>query len=229
MGARYAVTDAISVHANWGESFQLNSGSGAGGVAFAPEQGHGYEVGAAGRWRGVDVGITWFDIRKSNVLTTDPTDANFLAPVGSLTSRGIEFDASLRLARRWQAVVNYSWTRARNDDRSFATPLALNVPDHSGTAFIVYRFDPGSGRDWSISGGVAYVGKRSGATDASGLVLPDYVKVKASAEIPLTTALTLRAEVDNLFDERYAQSSYNSFWIYPGAPRTVRASLRAQF
>lgn len=229
LGARYAVTDAISVHTNWGESFQLNSGSGAGGVAFAPEQGHGYEVGAAGRWRGVDVGITWFDIRKSNVLTTDPNDANFLAPVGSLTSRGIEFDASLRLASRWQAVVNYAWTRARNDDRSFATPLALNVPDHSGTAFIVYRFDPGSGRDWSISGGVAYVGKRSGATDASGLVLPDYVKVKASAEIPLTTALTVRAEVDNLFDERYAQSSYNSFWIYPGAPRTVRASLRAQF
>jgi iron complex outermembrane receptor protein len=55
------------------------------------------------------------------------------------------------------------------------------------------------------------------------------VKVKAAAEIPLTTALTVRAEVDNLFDERYAQSSYNSFWIYPGAPRTVRASLRAQF
>lgn len=229
LGARYAVTEAISVHANWGESFQLNSGSGAGGVAFAPEQGHGYEIGAAGRWRGVEAGATWFDIKKSNVLTTDPNDANFLAPVGSLRSHGIEFDASLRLASRWQAVVNYAWTQARNDDRSFATPLALNVPDHSGTALIVHRFDPGTGRDWLVSGGVAYVGKRSGATDASGLVLPDYVKVKASAEIPLTAALSFRAEVDNLFDEHYAQSSYNSFWIYPGAPRTMRASLRAQF
>ncbi len=229
LGARYAVTNAIAVHANWGESFQLNSGSGAGGVAFAPERGHGYEIGAAGRWRGIDVGIIWFDIRKSNVLTTDPNDANFLAPVGSLKSRGIEFDASLRLARCWQAVVNYAWTRARNDDRSFATPLTLNVPDHSGTALIVHRFDLGTGRDGLISAGVAYVGKRSGATDASGLMLPDYVKVKASAELPLSTALTFRAEVDNLFDERYAQSSYNSFWIYPGAPRTVRASLRAQF
>ncbi len=229
LGARYAVTDALSVHTNWGESFQLNSGSGAGGVAFAPEQGHGYEIGAAGRWRGIDVGLTWFDIKKSNVLTTDPNDANFLAPVGSLTSRGVEFDASLRLAERWQAVVNYAWTRARTDDRSFATPLALNVPDHSATAFIVHRFDPGTGRDWQISGGVAYVGKRSGATDASGLMLPDYVKVKASADIPLSSSLTVRAEVDNLFDERYAQSSYNSVWIYPGAPRTVRASLRAEF
>lgn len=229
LGARYAVSDAVAVHANWGESFQLNSGSGAGGVAFAPEQGQGYEIGAAGRWRGVDVGLTWFDIRKRNVLTTDPGDVNFLAPVGSLTSRGIEFDASLRLARRWQAVVNYAWTRARNDDRTFATPLALNVPDHSGTAFVVHRFDAGAGGDWLLSGGVAYVGRRSGATDASGLILPAYVKVKAAAEIPLLAALTFRAEVDNLLDERYAQSSYNSLWIYPGAPRTIRASLNAHF
>ena len=229
LGARYAVSDAVAVHANWGESFQLNSGSGAGGVAFAPEQGQGYEIGAAGRWRGVDVGLTWFDIRKRNVLTTDPGDVNFLAPVGSLTSRGIEFDASLRLARRWQAVVNYAWTRARNDDRTFATPLALNVPDHSGTAFVVHRFGAGAGGDWLLSGGVAYVGRRSGATDASGLILPAYVKVKAAAEIPLLAALTFRAEVDNLLDERYAQSSYNSLWIYPGAPRTIRASLNAHF
>jgi iron complex outermembrane receptor protein len=229
VGARYAVSDAIALHANWGESFQLNSGSGAGGVAFAPEQGQGYEIGAAGRWRGFDVGVTWFDIRKRNVLTTDPRDVNFLAPVGALTSRGVEIDASLRLARRWQAVVNYAWTRARNDDRTFATPLALNVPDHSGTAFVVHRFDAGTGGDWLLSGGVAYVGRRSGATDASGLILPAYTKVKAAAEIPLRASLTFRAEVDNLVDEHYAQSSYNSLWIYPGAPRTLRASLRAQF
>ncbi|WP_258042865.1 TonB-dependent siderophore receptor [Sphingomonas sp. NBWT7] len=229
LGARYALDDAISFHANWGESFQLNSGSGAGGAAFAPERGRGFEVGAAGRWRGFDVGITYFDIRKNNVLTTDPADANFLAPVGSLTSRGVEFDASLRVARRWQAVVNYAWTRARNDDRSFATPLALNVPDHSGTALVVHRFDGGTGGDWLLSGGVAYVGKRSGATDASGLILPAYVKAKAAVEVPLSTTLTLRGEVDNLFDKRYAQSSYNSFWIYPGAPRTLRATLRGAF
>ncbi|TXC72852.1 TonB-dependent siderophore receptor [Sphingomonas ginsenosidivorax] len=229
LGGRYAVTDAIAVHANWGESFQLNSGSGAGGVAFAPEQGHGFELGAAGRWHGLDIGVTWFDIRKRNVLTTDPTDVNFLAPVGSLTSRGIEFDASLRLAARWQAVVNYAWTRARNDDAAFATPLALNVPDHSGTVFVVHSVDMGTGQDWQLSGGIAYVGKRSGATDASGLILPDYVKLKAAAEIPLSATLSVRAEADNLLNARYAQSSYNALWIYPGAPRTVRAALRAHF
>lgn len=53
--------------------------------------------------------------------------------------------------------------------------------------------------------------------------------MKAAAEIPLTAALTLRLEADNLLDEHFAQSSYNAFWIYPGAPRNIRASLRAEF
>lgn len=229
VGARYALTEAVSVHANWGESFLLNSGSGSTGAAFAPEKGRGYEIGVAGRWRGVDVGVTYFDIRKNNVLTTDPNDVNFLAPVGSLRSQGVEFDASLRLDERWQVVANYAYTRARNDDASFATTLALNVPDHSGTLFVVHTFDPGFGRKWQLSGGGGYVGDRSGATDSTGLILPSYWKVKAAAEVPITDVLTFRAEADNLLNERYAASSYNRYWIYPGAPRTVRASLRATF
>lgn len=222
MGARYAITDAVSVHGNWGESNLLNSGSGRDGAAFAPERGHGYEAGVSGRWTGIDAGITWFDIAKSGVLTTDPLDANFLAPVGSLRSRGIDLDVALRLGRRWQAVVNYAWTRARYDDRNFATPLALNVPDHSGSVFVVHRsVDHG----WSVSGGATYTGRRSGATDTSGLILPAYLKLKAAAEAPLGRFATLRLEADNLLDRRYALSSYNGFWIYPGAPRTIRVSL----
>ncbi|GGB20653.1 TonB-dependent receptor [Sphingomonas metalli] len=222
MGARYAITSSVSVHGNWGESILLNSGSGRDGAAFAPERGHGYEAGLSGRWAGIDAGITWFDIAKSGVLTTDPLDANFLAPVGSLGSRGIDVDAALRLGRRWQAVFNYAWTRARYDDRNFATPRALNTPDHSGSAFIMYR---SADHGWSLSGGASYVGKRSGATDTSGLLLPAFVKVKAAAEAPLGRYATVRVEADNLLDRRYALSSYNSFWIYPGAPRTVCVSL----
>ena len=225
VGARYAIDDHVAVHANWGESFLLNSGSGRDGAGFAPEQGKGYEIGLAGRWAGIDVGMTFFDIEKRGILTNDPLDAGFLAPVGQLTSRGIEFDASWKLARRWQVVANYSWVDAKTDDAAFATPAVLNVPEHAGTIFVVHRL-PVAGREWQLSAGAAYVGERAGAVDASGLVLPDYLKVKAAIEAPLTDALTLRAEVDNLFDVHYAQSSYSPLWIYPGAPRTARVSMR---
>jgi iron complex outermembrane receptor protein len=228
LGASYAIDRAVSLHANWGESTLLNSGSARDGSAFAPERGHGYEVGISGRWSGLDIGATWFDIAKSNVLTTDPLDANFLAPVGSLNSRGIDIDAALRLGRRWQAVATYAWTRARYDDRTFPTPLALNVPDHAGSLFLVHRIATMAG-DWLLSGGASYVGKRSGATDTSGLILPDYIKLKAALEVPVARGITARLEADNLLNERYALSSYNSFWIYPGAPRTLRVSLGAVF
>ncbi|MBJ6123386.1 TonB-dependent siderophore receptor [Sphingomonas mollis] len=231
-GARYRVTDTVAVHANWGESFLLNSGTGRPpaadqpGQPFGPEQAKGYELGIAGRWPGIDIAATFFDIEKRGILTNDPIDAGFLAPVGSLTSRGVELDASMKLLRRWQLVANYAYIDARADDASFATPAVLNVAKHSGTLLVVGRYPTGWGTEWSVTGGVAHVGDRAGAIDTSGLRLPAYTKVKLSGEIGVTPALTLRAEADNLFDTHYAMSSYSPVWVFPGAPRTVRVSAR---
>jgi iron complex outermembrane receptor protein len=226
VGARYQVAEHVALHANWGESFLLNSGTDRFGTGFGPETGKGYEVGVSGAWRGIDVAATWFDITKRGILTNDPTDPGYLAPVGQLTSKGIELDGSVKLGPRWQVVANYAWTRARTDDATFATDRVLNVPEHSGGVFVLGRFGPTPGLGLSGSAGVAYVGDRAGAIDASGLVLPGYVKAKASAEYGVSRHVSLRLEADNLFDARYAQSSYSPVWVFPGSPRTVRFSVQ---
>ncbi len=226
LGARYRLSDALAVHANWGESYVLNSGTDRSGEGFAPERGKGYELGIAGTWPGIDVALTWFDIRKQGILTNDPVDPNFLAPVGSLKSRGIEVDASVKLAPHWQIVGNYAWTDARADDSSFATDSVLNVPEHAGTLFVLGRFVDDGGRGLSVSAGVNYVGDRAGAIDGSGLVLPAYAKAKAAVEYAFSSQFSLRAEADNLFDRHYAQSSYSPVWIFPGQPRMIRVSAR---
>jgi iron complex outermembrane receptor protein len=209
----------------WGENFSLNTGTDRNGLGFGPETGRGYEVGIAANLPGVDVAATWFDIRKQAILTTDPVDANYLAPVGNLVSRGIELDASARLGERWQIVANYAWLDAKADDAAFPTPAVLNVPEHSGTLLVVHRIPTARG-NWQLSGGVAYVGDRAGSLTAAPVILPEYVKVKAAIEAPLAEGLRLRLEADNLLNERYAASSYSALWIYPGAPRTLRASIR---
>ena len=225
VGGRYRFSDMIAVHANWGENFSLNTGTDRNGAGFGPETGKGYEVGIAANLPGIDVAATWFNIRKRDILTTDPVDPNYLAPVGSLVSRGIEIDASARLGNRWQIVANYAWLDAKADDEAFPTPDVLNVPEHSATLLVVHRIPTGRG-DWQLSGGIAYVGHRAGSVATTPVVLPEYVKAKAAIEAPLTESLRFRLEADNLFDQRYAASSYSALWIYPGAPRTVRASLR---
>lgn len=229
VGARYRLDPRLALHANWGENFVLNSGTGRTGAGFAPETGKGYELGASARLPGVDVSVSWFAIEKRNILTNDLVDPNFNAPVGRLKSHGIEFDGSARLGRNWQLVANYAWTHARTLDRSFATDRVLDVPTHAGTVFLLGRFLDADGRGPSVSGGVAMVSDRTGAIDGSGLKLPSYVKAKAAAEYAFSRRLGVRLEADNLFDGRYAMSSYSSLWVYPGAPRTVRGSVRIAY
>ena len=224
--ARYRLTDNLTAHASYGRSFVLNSGTGRDGAGFAPEKGQGSEIGLAGAWDGLDLAATVFDIEKSNILTTDPVDSNYLAPVGKLTTRGIELDGSLKIDDAWQVVANYSWTDAKADDSRFASDAVLNVPEHSGSLFVIGRFPTAHGTDWSVMAGAAYVGDRAGALTADPVRLPAYWKAKAALDYGLTRQVTARVEVDNLFDERYAASSYSALWIFPGAPRSVRASLR---
>lgn len=96
IGGRYRLSDMIAVHANWGDSFSLNTGTNRNGSGFGPETGRGHEIVIAANLPGIDVAATWFDIRKQSILATDPFNPNYLAPVGRLVSRGIELDASAR-------------------------------------------------------------------------------------------------------------------------------------
>lgn len=226
IAARYRLTDAVTVHASYGRSFVLNSGTGRDSSGFAPETGQGYEVGLSGAWEGLDLAATVFDIEKTNILTNDPVDPNYLAPVGRLTTRGIELDGSVRIGEAWQVVANYAWTDARTDDAAFAREDVLNVPEHSGSLFVIGRFGTPHGTDWSFTAGAAYAGDRAAAIDGSGVRLPAYWKAKAAVDYGLTQRISTRLEIDNLFDERYAQSSYSPLWIFPGAPRTIKASIR---
>ncbi|WP_292081946.1 MULTISPECIES: TonB-dependent siderophore receptor [unclassified Brevundimonas] len=226
IAARYRLTDAITAHASYGRSFVLNSGTGRDGSGFAPEEGQGYEIGLSGAWEGLDLAATVFDIEKNNILTNDPVDPNYLAPVGRLTTRGVELDGSLRIGETWQVVANYAWTDAKTDDAAFASEDVLNVPEHSGSLFVIGRFRTSHGTEWSLTAGAAYAGDRAAAIDGSGVRLPAYWKAKAAVEYGLTDRISTRLEIDNLFDERYAQSSYSPLWIFPGAPRSLKASIR---
>jgi iron complex outermembrane receptor protein len=223
-GIRYRPDPRFAFHANWGEGFRPNSSVGREGDAFAPETGKGYEIGAKLVLPTFRAGASWFSVSKHNILATDPIDANFLAPVGRIRSRGIEFDGEVDLAPGVRLIGNYAFTDAEARDPAFPSADVLNVPRHSGTLQLFATL-PLAGRDLDLNAGGTYVGPRAAALDGGNLRLDGYLKLKASAGFPLTERLTARIEVDNLLDQTYAQSSYSALWIYPGAPRSMLGSL----
>lgn len=227
-GVRFRPDRRIAFHANWGEGSRPNSSVGRDGNAFAPETGKGYELGAKLVLPVLRAGISWFSVSKRNILATDPADANYLATVGRIRSRGIEFDGEIDLTSRVRLIGNYAFTDAEARDPAFPSADVLNVPRHAGTVQLFAKL-PVAGRDLDIAAGGTYVGPRAAALDGGDLRLDGYFKAKASAAFPLTPKMTARLEVDNILDQTYAQSSYSALWIYPGAPRTVTGSLTVRF
>lgn len=228
VGVRYRPDPRFALHANWGEGFRPNSSVGRDGAAFVPETGRGYEIGAKLVLPAFRMAASWFDVSKRNILATDPVDANFLAPVGRIRSRGVEFDGEIDLTRGVRLIGNYAFTDAAAADPAFPGSDVLNVPKHAGTLQLFATL-PVAGRDLDISIGGSYVGARTAALDGGNLRLDPYLKAKASVAYALTDRVTARVEIDNILDQFYIQSSYSANWLAPGAPRSVLGSIAIRF
>jgi iron complex outermembrane receptor protein len=88
----------------------------------------------------------------------------------------------------------------------------------------------------SLGGGLNIVGARQG-DNANDFQLPAYTLVNAMVMYRLQPNVlpswvknaTVQLNVKNLFNTIYYTASADRFSIYPGAPRTFLASLRAEF
>jgi iron complex outermembrane receptor protein len=237
-GAVYKASETVSVYAAYGENFRPLSGSDFAGNAFEPNNSTSLEGGVKFSMRGGDLVGTAsiFSIEQENILTADPVNAGFSVSAGSAESQGFEFDLSGEIAEELTVWVSYAYVDASvsNDvlDPNFALPIRagdrlLNIPEQSLSLQVVKRTQLAS-RPLSLGGGLLHVSERLGEV-GTGFELPEYSLARAFAAYDLTEALTLRAEVDNLFDETYYTNSFSQLWVQPGTPRSFRVSAAVRF
>jgi iron complex outermembrane receptor protein len=226
----------ISIYASYGKGFRPNSGLSVAGQPFDPELSRSYEVGAkfASTDGRINATLALFDMKKTNVLTADPSNPGFSMPVGSAKSRGVEFDINAKLPAGFELFLNYSYTDAgwAEDliDPNFNQPIRkgdplINIPKHQGNALLFKNFAIGD-HEAMLGAGVTHVGRRLGET-ATSFFLPSYTIAKVLGSFNITDQIKLSADVNNLFNKKYYASSYAALWIQPGTPRqyTVRASF----
>lgn len=232
IGVTYLATHNVALFANASRSFRPNAGSDASGNAFAPEHGRAAEAGVKfdSTDRRTSATLAVFEIRKRNVLTTDPADAAFQVAAGEARSRGVELDVSGQLDSHWRVTGNFAYTDAEitQDSRLAAgTPLA-NIPRISGSAMAIYEDQAPIGQRYGVGAGVRYVGARSGDAQNS-FSLPAYTLADLLAYWQYSKTVRVSLNVNNLFDRTYYPNSYSSVWVTPGAGRTVRLGLRLSY
>jgi len=158
-------------------------------------------------------------------------------PAGEARSRGLEFDANASFDNDFNLWLSYAYTDAefQNSFRDFdqfgftietGDPL-INAPQHQLTLQASKGFEIGD-MSAEIGGGLLYVDDQNGFV-GSDFTLPSYTTVRVFGEIEPVENVSLRLNVDNLFNETFFTNSFADVWVQPGAPRRFRVSAAYNF
>ena len=237
-GAVFKATDRLSWYAGYGRNFRPLSGADFAGRPFEPNTSTSIETGlsfesADGAWSGT-AGI--FRTMQDNIRVADPVNAGFSRAGGEAESRGVEVDLQGRLDSGLGVWFSYAYIDAEVSgdvlDPNFALPVRagsplINIPEHSLSLQVTQELQL-AGRPLTFGGGAMFVDDRLGETGTT-FELPSYTIVRVFATYDLTSAFSLRADIDNLTDETYYTNSFSRLWVQPGAPRNIRVSAMLRF
>jgi len=248
VGIVYQVNSGLSLYGSYGEGFRLQTGQDFQGNQFDPNVTEFLEAGIKadlGEFYDTvegSIGFTVFQVDQSNFLVNDDrpeaTAVGFFSiPAGEAQSTGVEFDANVTFENNLSLWVSYAYTDAQFEN-SFADadgfgftidagdPL-INTPKHQFNIQAAKEFEVGA-IPVQLGGGVLYVGDRNGFV-GSDFELPDYTTVRAFAELEPIENISLRLDVDNIFNETFFTNSFADVWVQPGAPRRFRVSAAYTF
>lgn len=248
VGVVYQVNNGLSFYGSYGEGFRLQTGQDFQGNQFDPNVTESLEAGVKADlgqfYDGIEGAMTLnvFQVDQSNFLVNDDrpeaTAVGFFSiPAGEAQSTGVEFDANLKFENDISLWVSYAYTDAEFKN-SFADadgfgftidagdPL-INTPKHQLNIQASKDFELGA-MPAQFGGGLLYVGERNGFV-GSDFTLPDYTTVRVFGEIEPIENISLRLDVDNLFNETFYTNSFADVWMGPGTPRRFRVSAAYNF
>ena len=237
VGLVYELNNAVTLYSSYSEGFLPLSGTDANGDPFGFEYSDSFEVGAKFSYQGITGTLALFDATKSNMLVADPVNVGFSAPIGKANSKGVELDLSTYITEDTKFNLSYAYIDATtaNDiiNADWGVPIKkgsplVNVPKNNLNLTLSHKTAL-LGKELELGASYQYTSERLG--DAADLTfnLPSYQLVGIFGQVNLTERIKLNISVNNIFDEEYAQSSYNALWVYPGAPTQFKMSLAYQF
>ena len=221
-----------ALFAGWSRSFLPQLGADFSGNAFQPEHGEQYELGIKQDLVADRLSATFaaFNIRRQNVLVTDPNNPGFSLQTGEQRSRGVELDLAGEFRPGWRALVTGAYTDAEiTRDSTFVAGRRLTgVPLWSGSFWTTYELQQGRLEGLLLGGGVFLVSPRAGDLSNSFRV-GGYTRVDATISYPIAPQVRVALTARNLFDANYIEAPVSRTENYPGTPRTILASLKLRF
>ena len=179
VGAIYNFDNGFAPYVSYSTSFNPILGTNFSGTPYVPETGEQEEVGI--KYQSpvlpITAGLALFNLTRTNVLTTDPTNIFNQIQTGEQRSRGIEVDAQAQLTDGLSllaAFTAYELEVTRDTNAAILGNVPVNVPQQFGSLWLDYTVPAGPYAGLGAGAGVRYVGQ-SFADQANQFRVPDYV------------------------------------------------------
>jgi len=198
------------------------------GETFGPKKSKQIELGLKKQGLGWSVETALF--RTQRALSY--TDANnYLRQDGSLNYTGLDLSGRVELGRDWALTASAVALDARNDsgDATVDGKRAAGSANFTASVQAEYRVPVLTGL--SLNGGARYVGDRKlNATNTQDMGSYHLFDLGAKYQTKVSnTNVIIRANVDNITDEKYWIASGTWGFFNQGAPRTYRVSAEVNF
>lgn len=236
-----------SVYVSYGQSEQnpgtnLNmsaseTGTGADNINNDPQESENYEIGT--KWNTLDNKLSatvavYRTVQKNIGIATDAVSGDTVQ-TGDQKVSGVEMGLTGSITDDWLVFAGFSYSKSVNSNESSTTANDAQLqwtPKISGNLWTTYRLP----FKLTIGGGAQYNdgSYRSTTNDPSAITgipgIDSYWLFNAVASYPVTDNVTVRFNVNNLFDEEYFRSVNNNGNRYnPGAGRSYVVSADWKF
>jgi len=231
LGLIFKPMPALSLYANYGRSYLPQSGDQFGGLtptteALKPERFDNIELGA--KWEpiaGLLATAAVYQLDRTNTRATDPLNPGVTVLTGAQRSRGLELGLERSVSDRWQISAGYAWQKAKVTKATTACPSGECevplVPRHTFSLWNKYDVSDKLGL------GLGVIARSKSFTSIGNSVrIPGYARVDGAAFYKLARGVDAQVNVENIFGADYFPTSNGDNNISPGAPRTLRATLR---
>jgi len=193
-----------------------------------PERFRNYEVGA--KWdvrESLALTGALFRLDRSNSTAPDPANPERTVQTGAQRTTGFELGASGEVTSAWQLVAGFSSQLARIRSRTTAGAAGATVPLVPRSTLSLWnrvQLAPAV----AIGAGAVRQARMYAAIDNT-VTLPAFTRFDGALFVAMPFKTRAQLNVENLFDTRYYATSQGNNNIMPGASRTVRLSLSADF
>ena len=232
-GVIFKPVTPASLYASYGVSHLPSSGDQFSSLtvttqSLEPERFDNYELGAKWDVRPA-LALTGavFRLDRSNSTAPDPANPQRTIQTGAQRTTGFELGVTGEVTSSWQLVAGVSSQRARITSRTSAGAEGATVPLVPSSTLSLWnrvQIAPLA----AIGAGAVHQARMYAALDNT-VTLPAFTRYDGALYVTLPHRTRAQLNVENLFDTRYYATSHGNNNIMPGASRTLRLSLIADF